>query len=68
VTILFPDGRTEYWFTALVFRAGDTLDHDGESWVVTSIAPPDGGLDGDGKHTTVTVRADGVASGDEVTA
>ena len=57
LTIFFPDGRTiEYWYTALVFKVGDSLERNGESWIVTSIAPRDGGDDGDGKHTTITVR------------
>jgi hypothetical protein len=57
LTIFFPDGRTtEYWYTALVFKVGDSLERNGESWIVTSIALPDGGDDGDGNHTTITVR------------
>jgi hypothetical protein len=57
LTIFFPDGRTtEDWYTALVFKVGDSLERNGESWIVTSIAPRDCGDDGDGKHTTITVR------------
>jgi hypothetical protein len=52
LTILFPDGRTEYWFTALVFGVGDRFQRNGESLIVTSIAPPDGGQDGDGDGIT----------------
>jgi hypothetical protein len=66
LTIHFPVGRsTEYWYTPLMFKVGDNLERNGESWIVTSIAPLDGSDDGDGKHTTVTVRArtDGDADG-----
>jgi hypothetical protein len=35
LTIYFPGGRTtEYWYTALVFKVGDKLERNGESWVV----------------------------------
>ena len=69
LTIHFPGARTvEYWYTALVFKVGDSLQRKGESWIVTSITPPDGDGDGDGKHTTITVRArvdgDGLPSHD----
>jgi hypothetical protein len=40
----------------LVFKVGDKLERNGESWIVTSISPLDGGDDGDGKHTSITVR------------
>lgn len=57
LTIFYPQGRaTEYWYTALVFKVGDRVDRNGESWIVTSVAPRHGGDDGDGKHTTITVR------------
>lgn len=57
LSIVFPGARTtEYWYTALGFKVGDKLDRNGESWIVTSISPPDGGDDGGGKHTTITVR------------
>jgi hypothetical protein len=55
LSVLFPDGRTEFWFTTLVFDVGDTLHCRGKPWFVTSI----GKFEPDGKrrHTTVTVRA-----------
>jgi hypothetical protein len=57
LTIFFPNGAaTEDWYTTLVFKAGDTFDRNGQTWVVTSVAPPPGTHDGDGKHTTITVR------------
>jgi hypothetical protein len=57
LTIFFPGRKTEYWFTALVFRPGDKLERNGASWVVTSVG--DFGDNGDGKHMTVTLRPDG---------
>ena len=58
LSIYFPGARvTEYWYTALVFKVGDKLERNGESWIVTSISPLDGGDDSDGKHTSITVRA-----------
>ena len=57
LTIFYPSGgATEHWYTALVFKVGDRLERNGASWVITSISLPDGGDDGDGKHTTITVR------------
>jgi hypothetical protein len=61
LSIFFPDGRTEFWLTAMVFEVGDKLDRAGKTWVVTSIATPDGhgvSEDGDTRHATVTVRLD----------
>ena len=55
VTILFPDGKTEYWFTGLIFDVGDKLGRNGEPWIVTSVGEPDS----DGTHTTITLRHDG---------
>lgn len=58
LTILFPDGSTEYWLTELDFKPGDKLPRDGTSWIVTSV----GGLEahaGGTRHMSVTVRADG---------
>jgi hypothetical protein len=52
LTITYPDGRREYWFTDLVFEIGDLLERAVGSWVVTSV----GELNEAGKHTTVAVR------------
>jgi len=63
LSIFFPDGRSEYWLTTMVFVVGDRIERHGQTWIVTSIATPDGHLssseDGDGRHPTVTVRLDG---------
>jgi hypothetical protein len=56
LTILFPDGRTEYWLTTRVFKAGDKLQRDGKSWIVTGIGGHES--DVDDRHTTVTLRPD----------
>jgi hypothetical protein len=59
LTIFFPNRKTEYWFTASVFRPGDTVERNNKTWEVTSVSPPAGGADGVGKHTTITLRAVG---------
>jgi hypothetical protein len=56
LTILFPDGRAEFWLTALVFAPGDKLEREGKSYIVTSIG--DFGTGDDRRHMTVTVRLD----------
>jgi hypothetical protein len=48
-----PNGTIEYWFTDRVFVVGDTFEHAGEMWVVTSISEKRGATD---KHVSVTVR------------
>jgi hypothetical protein len=55
LTILMPNGRTEYWFTERVFDVGDKLERDGVTWIVTSIGETAGAT----KHMSVTVRRDG---------
>ena len=55
LTLFFPDGRTAYWLTALVFEPGDKLDREGGSWLVTSVGSPE--RDTEGRHTTATLRA-----------
>jgi len=57
LTIFFPNSvATEDWYTALVFKPGDTFDRNGRTWVVTSVASPSGTDDEDRRHTTITVR------------
>jgi hypothetical protein len=55
LTMFFPDGKTEYWLTALVFEPGDKLERYGETWIVTSVGETDGHV----KHMSVTLRRDG---------
>lgn len=71
LAILFPNGTTEYWLTARTFEAGDTVTRNGTRWIVTSIPTPAGvqtrTVDGDHRHATVTLRADGDAKPTEWT-
>ena len=55
LTILYPDGHREFWFTDQVFEPGDLLERCGGSWVVVSVGEPNEV----GKHTTVVVRPGG---------
>jgi hypothetical protein len=54
LTILFPDGKTEFWLTTRVFKPGDKLQRYGRSWIVTSIGGRESEVDG--RHTTVELR------------
>jgi hypothetical protein len=53
--MFFPDGKTEYWLTALVFKLGDTLNRNGETWIVSNVGETDGQI----KHMSITLRQDG---------
>ncbi len=55
LTILYPDGHREFWFTDMVFEPGDLLQRWAGSWIVESV----GELNEAGKHTTVVVRPGG---------
>jgi len=55
LTILYPDGHREFWFTDLVFEPGDLLDRAAASWIVVRVGDPNA----EGKHTTVVVRKGG---------
>ena len=55
LTIRYPDGHREFWFTDQVFVPGDLLDRDAGSWIVKSVGMPNEW----GKHTTVVVRPEG---------
>ena len=55
LTITYPDGHREYWFTDRVFETGDLLERAAGSWVVMSV----GELNAAGKHTSVFVRPGG---------
>jgi hypothetical protein len=52
LTILFPNGSSEYWHTDLAFEVGSVLPRNGKTWVVTSA----GNLNNAGQYTVVTVR------------
>ena len=60
LTIIFPDGRREFWFTDQVFETGDLLERWSASWLVESVDD----LNEVGKHATVVVRAGGRSSPD----
>ena len=55
LTIMYPDGHREYWYTNSVFETGDLLEREAGSWVVVGV----GDLNDAGKHTTVVVRPGG---------
>ena len=55
LTITYPDGHREHWFTDQVFVSGDLLERDAGSWIVVSVGMPNEA----GKHTTVVVRPGG---------
>ena len=55
LTILYPDGHRERWFTDQVFAPGDLLQRYAGSWFVVSVD----GSNAAGKHTTAVVRAGG---------
>ncbi len=55
LTILYPDGRREHWFTDQVFKPDDLLQRNVGSWVVVSVGEPNEA----GKHTKVVVRPGG---------
>jgi hypothetical protein len=55
LTILYPDGHREYWFTDQVFEPGDLLERAAGSWIVESV----GDVSQGGKHPTVVVRPGG---------
>jgi hypothetical protein len=56
ITILFPDGTTEFWLTARAFEPGDKLQRYGRSWIVTSIGGRESDIDD--RHRTDTLRPD----------
>jgi hypothetical protein len=60
LTIVYPDGHREYWFTDQIFEPGDLLERWAASWLVESVDE----LNEVGKHTTVVVRAGGRSAPD----
>jgi hypothetical protein len=54
LSLLFPNGDTQFWLTERLFDVGDKVTHDGQTWIVTSV----GNLNRDGKALAVTLRPD----------
>jgi hypothetical protein len=54
LSLLFPDGDTQFWFTNEVFAVGDRVIRDGQAWIVTSL----GNFNRDGKALAMTLRPD----------
>ena len=40
VVISFPDGQSQYWLTDQLFAAGDTIQRNGNAWVVADVLEP----------------------------
>ena len=55
LSLLFPNGETQFWLTEQMFGVGDRITRDGQTWVITSL----GNFNRDGKALAVTLRADG---------
>jgi hypothetical protein len=55
LTLLFPNGKTEFWFTDRLFEVGDKLSRKGKTWTVKSL----GNFNHDGKALAVTLGLDG---------
>ena len=55
LSLLFPNGTTEFWLTEKLFEVGDKITYGGDSWIVTSL----GNFNRDGKAMAVTVLPDG---------
>ena len=54
LSLLYPDGETEFWLTEQLFDVGDKITRNGQSLIVTSL----GNFNRDGKAMAVTVRLD----------
>jgi hypothetical protein len=54
LSLLFPDGDTEFWLTEQLFDVGDKITRGDKTWIVTSL----GNFNRDGKALAVTVRPD----------
>jgi hypothetical protein len=54
LSLLFPDGDTQFWHTNELFTVGDKITRDGQTWIITSL----GNFNRDGKALAVTVRPD----------
>jgi hypothetical protein len=54
LSLLFPNGETQFWLTEQSFEVGDRITRDGQTWVITSL----GNFNRDGKALAATLRAD----------
>ena len=54
LSLLLPNGETQFWLTERLFEVGDRITRDGQTWVITSL----GNFNRDGKALAVTLRAD----------
>jgi hypothetical protein len=54
LSLLFPNGETQFWLTEQLFDVGDEITRDGQTWIVASL----GNFNRDGKALAVTVRPD----------
>ena len=54
LSLLFPNGETQFWLTQQLFDVGDEITRDGQTWIVASL----GNFNRDGKALAVTVRPD----------
>jgi hypothetical protein len=55
LSLLFPNGDTEFWLTEQLFEVGDKISRNGDTWIVTGL----GNFNRDGKALALTVRLDG---------
>jgi hypothetical protein len=55
LSLLFPNGETQFWLTEQLFDVGDKITHGSQTWIVTSL----GNFNRDGKALAVTLRLDG---------
>jgi hypothetical protein len=54
LSLLFPNGHTEFWLTERTFEVGEKITRNGRTWVITSL----GNFNRDGKALTVTLGVD----------
>jgi hypothetical protein len=54
LSLLFPNGETQFWLTERIFVVGDKITRNGQTWIVTSL----GNFNRDGKALAVTLRPD----------
>ena len=48
LSLLFPNGETQFWLTEQMFEVGDRITRDGQTWVITSL----GNFNGDSQQPT----------------